>query len=116
MMLFSRRRLLAGLLLSAVLLSGCAPKSAVSSGSESGSGGSSSTSAPAGDVSQTPEPQPEGSSSAPETGSDTSQVQTPEEDGSAGDSQPANAGKTVPAGGETQPVSGSASQIGRAHV
>ena len=82
MMLFSRRRLLAGLLLSAVLLSGCAPKSAVSSGSESGSGGSSSTSAPAGDVSQTPEP------------------------------QPANAGKTVPAGGETQPVSGSASLSG----
>ena len=112
MMLFSRRRLLAGLLLSAVLLSGCAPKSAVSSGSESGSGGSSSTSAPAGDASQTPEPQPEGSSSAPETGSDTSQVQTPEEDGSAGDSQPANAGKTVPAGGETQPVSGSASLSG----
>lgn len=112
MMLFSRRRLLAGLLLSAVLLSGCAPKSAVSSGSESGSGGSSSTSAPAGDVSQTPEPQPEGSSSAPETGSDTSQVQTPEGDGSAGDSQPANAGKTVPAGGETQPVSGSASLSG----
>ena len=112
MMLFSRRRLLAGLLLSAVLLSGCAPKSAVSSGSESGSGGSSSTSAPAGDVSQTPEPQPEGSSSAPETGSDTSQVQSSEEDGSAGDSQPANAGKTVPAGGETQPVSGSASLSG----
>ncbi len=112
MMLFSRRRLLAGLLLSAVLLSGCAPKSAVSSGSESGSGGSSSTSAPAGDVSQTPEPQPEGSGSSSETGSDTSQVQTPEGDGSAGDSQPANAGKTVPAGGETQPVSGSASLSG----
>ena len=112
MMLFSRRRLLAGLLLSAVLLSGCAPKSAASSGSESGSGGSSSTSAPAGDVSQTPEPQPEGSGSSSETGSDTSQVQTPEGDGSAGDSQPANAGKTVPAGGETQPVSGSASLSG----
>lgn len=114
MMLFSRRRLLACLFLSAVLLSGCAPKSAVSSGRESGSGGSSSTSAPAGDASQTPEPQPEGSGSSTETetGSDTSQVQTPEGDGSAGDSQPANAGKTVPAGGETQTVSGSASLSG----
>ena len=114
MMLFSRRRLLACLFLSAVLLSGCAPKSAVSSGRESGSGGSSSTSAPAGDASQTPEPQPEGSGSSTETetGSDTSQVQTPKGDGSAGDSQPANAGKTVPAGGETQTVSGSASLSG----
>ena len=111
MMLFSRRRLLAGLLLSAILLSGCAPKSAVSSGSESGSGGSSSTSAPAGDVSQTPEPQP-AAVSYTETASATSQVQTPEGDGSAGDSQPANAGKTVPAGGETQTVSGSASLSG----
>ena len=103
MMLFSRRRLLAGLLLSAALLSGCAPKSAVSSGS----GSAPDTSASAGDVSQAPE----GSGSAVPDGSGGTDVQIPEEPEDNG-SQPENTGKTTPAGGETQPVSGSAELSG----
>lgn len=114
MLLFSRRRLLAGLLLSAVLLSGCAPKSAVSSGSGSGDGDLSSASDASGDAAQTAPSQAEGSASTPDgsQAAGSQGAEPPEDSGSGGGSsagsRPESTGKTAPSGGETQPVSGSA--------
>ena len=105
MTLINRRRLLAGLLLSTMLLSACAPKPSASDG-EDGSNSASS----AGDVAQLPGGQTDGSQAPADgaAGTDSSVYGGQAE----GDGQtavpPEGAGETVPTGGDAQPVSGSA--------
>ncbi len=108
-----KRRLLAGLLLTAALLSGCAPQDSASS--DSGGSGSGEVSA-APDLSQTPEPVPDGSGSPSSSdGNEAGDVQPEEPAPQEGASQEPAVSETqeaelsAPAPEPSQPVSGSAS-------
>ena len=110
MILYSKRRLVAGLLLSAALLSGCAPRPSESGGEaeSSGQSGSAVSSADA-DTSQVSGEQIDRSGAA----SDASPVEGTTSDAALEGGQngqlPEGAGKTLPSDQEEQPASGSAS-------